>query len=189
MRGSGSWSGLAPSQASVVTLGQWSGAWPGGTWAGGGGSKIKFHIFTGFSFHFHSLLPPERDKSHISWQWLLMVNINDGWYRHSVTAAWQQAWRYPLVLHVTRGRDMLRSTVDNYYSNHHPVWPDCWYERPIYLINKCWKAHVFCDNFLCPQFVPINGIRDGVTRKNTHIIICGIKKQFDCYQISYLDQE
>lgn len=51
------------------------------------------------------------------------------------------------------------------------------------------KGSRFCDNFLCLQFVPINGIKDGMTRKNTHIIIiCGIKKQLDCYQISYLDQ-
>ena len=75
-------------------------------------------LFLTFIFFFNVITKRRQETgwgelSHISWQCLLMVNINDALRQDSVTTAWQRAWRHPLMLHVTRGRDTSRFATDN----------------------------------------------------------------------------
>ena len=100
---------------------------------------------------------PERPESHISWQWLLMVNINDGRHRLSVTASdnkrdvirlcytWHVAVTRYAGLRTTAARTTQLSWAVNWYGG---------FTRLIYLIYKCLKGSRFCDRFLCLQFVP-----------------------------------
>ena len=124
-----------------------------------------------------------RELSHISWQCLLMVNINDALRQDSVTTAWQRAWRHPLMLHVTRGRDTSRFATDNCCWNKATIicgWRidmevSLWFIH-VDLAQSSLKGSCFCDNFLRqPKFVPINetwGQNDA--GKHDIIIICGL---------------
>ena len=155
-RGSGSC--LTPSHATVVIVSllvSLPRSWPWRT-CGGGTQIVAFWLVLvlSLSLSFHCWQETGlRDLSHISWQWLLMVNINDGRHRLSVTASDNKRdvirLRYTWHVAVTRYAGLQTTAARTTQLS----WAVNWYgglARLIYLIYKCLKGSRFCDRFLCP---------------------------------------
>ena len=129
------------------------------------GWRINCGIVIGFSLNiiiitFISLLTGDRAESHISWQWLLMVNINDGQHRHNVTTrdnkrdvirlcyTWHVAVTRHAGLRTTAALTTQLSWAVNWYGGFTRLF--IWY-------TNAWKAHVFVITFCASSLYPLMG--------------------------------